>query len=331
MAPNLDWLLVGTGDIVRKRVAGALATTPGSRIVGVVGGIERAKAIAGEHGAKAYASLDEALRDTAAPAAYVATPVYRHRDEALKCLAAGKHVLIEKPLGLNVDDASSIAAAAKAAAKGIVAGCAYYRRCYPRFTLAKQLLDSGTLGKLVLIRMSYHGWFNPTRDDPKFWRVVKANSGGGPLADMACHMIDVLIGLAGMPTKVFAHAETLVHGYEVEDSSAVTMTLAGGAHVIASFGWNTKTFLHDMEIVGSEGKLAWLPYDTGKVVQTIGRDVKELDLPNAANVHGPLVADFMNAVGSGGTPVSPLGEALKTNQVLDAIYSSAASGREVTL
>src|SRR5687767_1629063 len=110
---TIRWLLVGTGDIVNKRVAPALASAPHAKLIGVVGQIHRAKAIATKFdGVHPYGDLDEALRHSPADAVYVATPVYRHRDEATRVLRAGKHVLVEKPLGLNADDAGQIARAA---------------------------------------------------------------------------------------------------------------------------------------------------------------------------------------------------------------------------
>jgi predicted dehydrogenase len=326
----VNWLLVGTGDIVRKRVAAALASGSGGRLVGVCGGLDRARAIAGQFGAdEVYEQLDQALAATRAECVYVATPVYRHAEEACKALAAGKHVLIEKPLGLDGADARRIVAAADAA--GRRCGCAYYRRLFPRFAHLKRLLGRGGLGKVVLVRTSYLAWFQPQSDDPKAWRVDPLKSGGGPLADMGSHTLDLIIGLFGMPRTVFAKASTLVHEYPVEDSSAVLMTLAEGAQVLASFGWSSQTWVHDFEVLGSQGGVRWSAADVGEVVLTIGRDVQRLKLPPAANVHLPLIEDFNRAVLEDRPPAVPAAEALKTNLLLDAIYESARTGQEILI
>jgi predicted dehydrogenase len=142
-------------------------------------------------------------------------------------------------------------------------------------------------------------------------------------------MIDVLIGLLGMPTSAFAKVRTLVQAYEVEDTADFLLTLPGDVAVTGSFHWGSKSWGHDMEIVGSEGRLIWSPYDTGKVVTILGRDRREEDLPNAANVHGPLVEDFVDAVLIGRAPGVPVSEAAKTNAVLDAIYRSGETGKDV--
>lgn len=328
---DLKWLLVGTGDIVRKRVAAALRDTPGSTIHAVCGGEQRAEAIASEYGAdRVYPDLDQALADPEAEAVYIATPVYRHRNEAVKAIEAGKHVLIEKPLGLSVADAQPIIDAAEA--NQVTAGCAYYRRCFPRYQALKQAVDNGELGDVTLVRTTYHAWFSPASDDPKAWRIDPKRSGGGPLSDMGCHMIDLVVGLFGLPVSVFAHADALVQrDWSVEDSSAIVMRLANGAHVLASFGWNSKTWVHEFEVVGSEARIRWFPADTGKIVTTIGRDQTEIDSPNAENVHQPLIENFVDAVRAGCEPVCPVAEAVQTNRVLDAIYQSSRSGQTVSL
>lgn len=329
----LDWLMVGTGDIVRKRAAAALTAAPGSRLVGVCGERTRAAAIAAQHGAaEVFDNLDEALARTKANAVYIATSVRRHFPEAQKAIAAGKQVLIEKPLSLHGGEAAELTRlAATVARRGQRVGCAYYRRCYPRAAHARELLRSGALGPLVLVRMNYQGWFNPAPDDPKLWRVSWAESGGGPMADMGSHMLDMLIALLGEPRVVSASVGTTVQPYEVEDSVAALLALPGPrgeVPVQVSFGWNSKSFGHDMEIVGTEGRLRWSPYDTGPVSVTIGRETRELDLPPAANVHVPLIEDFVAAVREGREPVCPIAEAAKVDKLMDAIYAAGgATGR----
>jgi predicted dehydrogenase len=291
---------------------------------------DAAHELAAQHGAaEVYAELDQALARTEANAVYLATPIHLHAAHAVQALQAGKHVLVEKPLALNAQECVQVLAAARASGK--TAGCAYFRRLSPRYQYAQEMLARGRFGRLVLVRLVYHSWFSPPADDPMYWRVVRAWSGGGPLSDMGSHMIDVLIGLCGLPTRVFARCDNLVQKWDVEDTASVLMTLPDGAHVTASFSWSSKAWRHEFEIVGTEAKLNWLPYDTGPVSQTIGRQTEQLDQPSAENVHLPLVEDFVQSVLAGRAPACPLGEAAKTNRLLDAIYRSAAEQREVAL
>jgi predicted dehydrogenase len=190
------------------------------------------------------------------------------------------------------------------------------------------MIERGEFGRIVLVRMVYFSWFAPEADDPKRWRVLRDRSGGGPISDMGSHMFDVLIGLLGMPVKVYARCANLVHQWEVEDTASIVMELPDGAQVTAVFAWNSKTWRHEFEIVGTEAKVCWHPYDAGQVIKTAGRQVDELALPPAENVHLPLVEDFVRAVLEDRSPVCPLTEAAKTNALLDAVYRSAAAGRE---
>jgi len=326
---KLRWLLVGAGDIAAKRVAPALALSGEIAAVCDVA-LGRAEQAAGLFGIQEiYDDLDAALDATSAEAVYLATPVHLHAKQAARVLESGRHVLVEKPLGINAADALRAVEAARS--RDLRAGCAYFRRCSPRYLHAKRAIETGELGKIILIRMTYRSWFNPSPDDPKYWRVVPSRSGGGVLADMGSHMFDVLIGLFGMPARVFAKTRTLVQPYEAEDSAAVFMELPGGTPVVGGFLWNSRTWTHEFEIVGTGAAVKWLPYDTGKVIKTAGRETEELDLPGAENVHLPLVEDFARAVRSGRDPIAPLAEALKTNVLLDAVYESSRREKEIGL
>lgn len=329
MNTTLKWLLAGTGDIAEKRVAPALAGTAGSKLYAVCD-LDRTRAedFALRFGVGAvYDNYETALTDSGIDAVYIATPVWLHVPMAVKALEAGKHVLVEKPLGLDAGDAEKALNIAESS--NLVAGCAYFRRFYPAYSLVETMIANGEFGDIVLVRMAYYSWFDPTPEDRKYWRVERTRSGGGPLADMGSHMFDVLIGLLGMPARVFASAPTLERSWNVEDSSAFVMTLPGGAPVTGSFHWNSKTWLHMFEIVGTEARVLMQPFDSGKIIRTVGRDTVEIDVPLPANVHAPLIEDFIAAVKSGGSPKVTLSGALKTNRLLDAVYRASDERREV--
>jgi len=323
--------LVGAGDISQKRVAPALATASGSEISAVCDlRKEQAQSLAEKFGAGAvYTDFRQALRESESDAVYLATPVFLHVGQAVKALEAGKHVLAEKPLGLTAAECRVAVSAAEKS--GTTSGCSYFRRFSPRYLHAREMLDKGEFGKVVLVRMVFFSWFNPAPDDPKHWRVVRAGSGGGPLSDMGTHMFDVLIGLFGVPVAVIAKCDNLIHRWDVEDSASIIMTLANGARVTASFAWNSKTWRHEFEIVGTEARVNWLPYDSGTVTKTVGRRVENLELPCAENVHLPLVEEFVSAIREGRQAAVPFAEALKTNILLDAVYRSAREDREIII
>lgn len=329
MSSKVKWLLIGTGIIAGKRVAPALVNTKDSELVGVCDIVEEnAKKVAQDYNInEVFSDIEQAISQTKADAVYIATPVHLHVPTAIKALKSNKHVLVEKPLGLNTDDAQKLIEVSEKH-KHLKASCAYYRRFYPAFEQARQMIMSDEFGSINLVRMHFFSWGGFPADN---WRVVKAQSGGGPLSDMGSHMFDVLIGLLGLPKSVFAKVQTKTHDYEAEDSATILMRMPDHADVTASFHWNSKTWTHEFEIVGTEAKVKWDPYDGGKVVKTVGRDIETLELPNADNVHQPLIEDFVKAIQGAKSPMITLGEALKTNILLDAIYKSSSTGKEITL
>ena len=326
---RVKWMLVGAGDIARKRVAGALAQGKNSKLVAICSRTERhARSLAHEYGVTEISSdFTEALSATSAEAVYLATPAWLHVPQAIQALEAGKHVLVEKPLGLSAAECHRVVAAAQTNQK--LAACAYYRRFYSRYAYTQTALQKCELGPIVSVHMTYSAPFNPASDDPKVWRIFSAQGGGGPLYDMGCHMFDVMIGLLGLPESVYAKCANVVHKWEVEDSAVVVMGLKDGAIAESRFNWNSKIWRHNFEIVGTEARIEWSPYDSGPVLRTVDRQTQQIDLPSAKNVHLPLVEDFVESIMTSRSPVTTVTEALKTNVLLDAIYSSARTGIEV--
>ena len=324
----LTWLLVGAGDIAQKRVGPAIVCSGGRRLVGICdSSLERARALAARFGCEAvYADLDGALERCPAQAVYLATPVFLHSRQAAQVLASGRHVLVEKPLGVCGADATIALKAAEG--KDLRAGCAYFRRLSPRYLHAKQMLDAGEFGRVVSVRMSYASWFAPEPTDAKYWRVVRDYSGGGPLADMGSHMLDVLIGLFGEARVIAARTANVIHQYAAEDSAAAFLELEGGASVFIECHWCSRTWVHALEIIGTEASLKWNPFDSGPVLKTVGPKTEALDLPSAANVHAPLLDDFELAVRTGRDPAVSLREAYKTTVLLDAVYETARRSSE---
>jgi len=325
---KVRWLLVGAGDIAQKRILPGIDGESRSALVAVCDrAADRARAVAEPRGIPVYTDYQAALDDGMVDAVYLCTPVHLHVPQAIAALQAGKHVLVEKPVALSYPEAQTLVQAA--AQSDRQCGVAYFRRFTPKYAMAREMLAKGEFGRVVLVRLTYFSWFNPNPDDPKYWRVVPERSGGGPISDMGTHMLDVLIGLLGMPETVFAKAETLVQPYAVEDASVAILTMPGGAQVVASFHWCSQTWSHEFEIVGTEAKVKWHPYDSDSVVKTVGRETTEVATPNAKNVHAPLIVDFVSAALENRAPAVTAAEAAKTNAVIDALYRSARERREV--
>ena len=123
----LSWLVLGVGDITRKRVLPAILAEPRSRLCGIV---TRDPAKAEPYGVKSWSGLTAALEESGATAVYVATPVFLHAAQTVEALRSGCHVLCEKPMAMNYADAVAMQRASEESRRTL--GIAYYRRMYPQ-------------------------------------------------------------------------------------------------------------------------------------------------------------------------------------------------------
>jgi 1,5-anhydro-D-fructose reductase (1,5-anhydro-D-mannitol-forming) len=281
----LNWIVVGIGDITTRRVIPAIQAESRSRLYGVV---TRDPAKAARLDARVWTGLDEALRDPAVDAVYVATPVFLHAPQTIESLRAGKHVLCEKPMATNEAGARSMLEAA--AESGKTLGVAYYRRCYSKVQRAKELLEAGAIGMPVFAELTCHGWFDGAGD--REWLVDPAKAGGGPLYDIASHRIDVLNYLFGQPLRVSAHLSNVVYHYAVEDNATVMIDYESGVRGIVDVRWHSRVARDECRIRGTDGEMELTPLNGPELVYPGGRE----NLPPHPNLHYPLVENFVDAV-----------------------------------
>ena len=312
----LNWLVIGIGDITRKRVLPAILAEPRSQLYALLTRDPR-KAEA-YPGAIAYTNLDEALSDAAVDAVYVASPVALHADQTIASLTAGKDVLCEKPVALNLAQAESMAEAA--CESGRVCGIAYYRRLYPKLIRARQLVGEGAIGQPVLVEANYHGWLeSPDRG----WLKDPALAGGGPLYDVGSHRIDACNFLFGKPLRATGLLSNALHELAVEDSATTLIEYAGGIHAVVDVRWNSRIQRDQFRIIGSEGEINLDPLNGPalRMLQSDGKLVEE-QLPAHANVHYPAVENFVSAVLDGKPPACPIAEAIWTDWVTQQVVAA---------
>ncbi|GAA1541480.1 putative dehydrogenase [Microbacterium ginsengiterrae] len=142
----------------------------------------------------------------------ICTPGHTHTEIALAALAAGKHVLCEKPLANSAEDADRMAAAAEgAAADGTVAMCGFSYRRTPALSLARRLIEDGRIGRIRHVRAQYLQDWLSDEDAPYTWRLDRELAGSGALGDIGAHSIDTAQWLAGsLITGVSATTRTFV-------------------------------------------------------------------------------------------------------------------------
>jgi predicted dehydrogenase len=296
----LNWLVIGVGDITTRRVIPAILEEKRSRLYGI---LTRNPAKAQSFPARVSTNLDQALGDSHIDAVYVASPVFLHAHQTIKCLKAGRHVLCEKPMAMNYAEATSMVEAARASGRTL--GVAYYRRTYPKVHRALRLIGQGVIGQPLLAYITCHDWFTDA-DGRRSWLLDPEKAGGGPLYDIGSHRIDLLNYFFGEPVEVSAQISNAVHRTRVEDCATVIIEYQSGMRGIVDVRWNSHVSRDEFRIIGTEGEIDLTPLNGPLLVHPGGRE----NLPADSNVHLPCVRNFTEAV-LDGSPLLASGESSK--------------------
>lgn len=178
-----------------------------------------------------FRTLAEALAGSAVDLVIIATPSGLHIEQALEVLEAGKHVVIEKPLDVNLDHANEIlAAAADAEARGLVASVISQHRFDPASRAVDEARRAGRFGRLTSAIASVSWWRSQGYYDSGAWRGTWAMDGGGAVMNQGVHTVDLLLWFLGRPVEISAKTALLAHdGLEVEDTAVATVTFESGA------------------------------------------------------------------------------------------------------
>ncbi len=225
----MRWALVGASRIASSYMIDAIRATGGSEIVSVLSSDSiRGKAFSKANNiARSYTDLTEQLADPAIDAVYISTTNEKHHGQALAAIAAGKHVLCEKPLAMTLSDAVEMVEAA--ADKGVVFATNHHLRNAGSHLAIRDLIASGRIGEVLSARV-FHAVSLP--EHLRGWRINDAAAGGGVIPDIVVHDADTIrFHLGEDPLDVIAKAGTSGMGEGVEDSVMSVWSMPSGAMV----------------------------------------------------------------------------------------------------
>jgi predicted dehydrogenase len=337
--------VIGSGSWAGHFIAGG-QRHPKARVVAVCNpNIESAQRMADRHGvANAIGDVGELLARPDIDAVAIVTPNDSHAAIAIASVAAGKHVICEKPMAMNVEEARSMKTAADEA--GVVTSINFTWRHPAAAVYARHLVSQGEVGRIFHINGCFHqGWLiNPSV--PLIWRVRKEKTGSGCLGDIGAHIVDLAEWVTGeqitslvADTTTFIDERPLQDGsgngqVDVDDAASLLVRFGNGAmgSLTSSRYVMTEGMDQRLEIYGDKGVIIMDFNDQQHLRASIGRFAKEnqmLSIPVPArfkNTHQDYlqqnVKNFIDAIDSG-EPNSPsFADGLHNQEILEAVETS---------
>lgn len=296
------------------------------------------------------ATNEELIGHPEVDAVIVGVPNQHHAPLAVQALEAGKHVLLEKPMGISGDAARQILQASRKSDKALMV--AHQMRWESVPMQIKEQVDRGELGRIYAAKT---GWFR-RKGIPGWgtWFTQTGQSGGGPLIDIGVHMLDLALFLMGNPKPVSVFGSTYAEFgpkrrgigtwgtpdwngvYDVEDLAMALIKMEDGSSLTLEVSWavhmdtDNTPFIH---LMGTEGGAAYRGA-SGKLLTEKFDRPSETELRKPDNDEGErlrLSRHFLACIRDGKQPISSAMTGFTNNLVLDVIYESSRTGNEVKL
>jgi D-xylose 1-dehydrogenase (NADP+, D-xylono-1,5-lactone-forming) len=318
---KLRWGILGCARISRRGlIPGIVGSRTGSLVALASRDLATARAWSTEFGVnKACGSYEELLADSEVDAVYIPLPNELHKPWVFAAANAGKHILCEKPLALNQQEARAMVD--HCADRNVVIVEAFMWRHQPRTTALRAMVAEGTIGELRLIRSSFSFPI-----DPGDWRLDPAR-GGGALWDIGCYGVStVRLFAAGEPDVIQSLARFGPTGVDLSLTSEMRFPSGVLGLIDCSF---EQPFRCSYELVGTRGSIdvpdAYLP-PADRPVARLNMDgtTRELSF-DGYNQYAAMVDAFEQAVRSGGEQITPSENGLAQMAVLDAVLAAARS------
>ncbi|HNP70306.1 MAG TPA: Gfo/Idh/MocA family oxidoreductase [Kouleothrix sp.] len=320
---KVRWGVISTANIGRRAILPAIRRSHNGVLV-AVGSRDLAKARAFAHELdipRAYGSYEEVLNDPEVEAIYIPLPNSLHREWAIRAAEAGKHVLCEKPLGLDAAECFQMEVAARA--HDVLLMEAFMYRFHPQTARVRELIAAGTIGKPQLIRASFS--FRLT--NPANIRL-NPELGGGSLMDVGCYCVNVARTLfQSEPTEAQASAEWSASG--VDELMVGSMRFPGGRW--AQFDCALTIARREAyQVIGDEGyidvPIAFLPGTVDTQFRIHDKQGLRVETIDGVDEYQLMVEHFADCVRNGNRPRYSAGEAAANMRAIAALYQSARNG-----
>lgn len=347
----LGFALVGCGMIARFH-ARAILEIPGARVAALVSrsaaNAEKLIAETGIPPCPIFSTLEQALAAPGVDAVVIMTPSGAHLEPAAAAAAAGKHVVVEKPLEITEERCNAII---DACAKNRVKLCTIFPSRFADANVElKKAVDAGRFGRLTLGETTCKWWRSQAYYDEGGWKGTQALDGGGALMNQAIHSVDLLLWMMGDAVSACGATAMLAHErIEVEDTAAAVLRFKSGAIGVIQAttsvhpGYPKTIAVHGNRgsaVIEQEDVLRWdfspeTPDDAGvraRFAAKVGASGGAAD-PKAISYeyHRRQLADFVEAIRDNREPAVDGREGRKAVAVIRAIYESSRTGRTVEI
>lgn len=316
--------MIGCGSVTEVKSGPAFSKVPGSKLVAVMRrNHELAEDYARRHNVpKVYSDASRLIHDDEIDAVYVATPPGSHARYAIETLRAGKPVYIEKPMALNHAECEIINEASEKFGKPVFV--AYYRRALPGFLKVKELIESGTIGKVLFFSLEL---FKPASDDEKAgklpWRVDPAQSGGGHFFDLASHQLDYFDYLFGPVKNVKSIAKNIGGLYKAEDFVTAELEYENGITGIGTWAFTVskESYRDTIEFTGEKGSIKMSTFSFENIEIRTAAGSQQIINQRPEHVQYYLIDKIVRALeGKGEAPSTGI-TAARTSKVMDEIVA----------
>lgn len=279
-----------------------------------------------------YSDIKQMLEQEQLDAVIVATPTDSHKEMALAALNAGKDVLVEKPIARKYDEACAIAEAVKQTKRKLMVGMNH--RFRPDTMILKSFLEGKELGKVFYAKT---GWLRRKSNDSA-WLTQKEKSGGGVFIDLGIVMLDMAFWMMGFPDVKRVSAMNFYHTTkQVEDTACATITMKNGSLIAVEVSWSMHVAddAYYCNIFGTDGTASLNPFRINKELHgnVVNLAPARLDPPQHLfkRSYENELKHFLGAVRDVHAIISTADEAVQRMKIVDAVYKSARTGKEVVI
>lgn len=328
----MHWGLIGASTIAAEHMIGAIRAQDGHEVTSVLSSnAERGAAYARAHGiAASTTSLEDMLADQDIGAVYISTTNEKHLPQALAAIAAGKHVMCEKPLAMSAADAATMVRAASDA--GVVLATNHHLRNAGSHLAMKEVIRSGELGEVLSVRI-FHAVLLP--EHLRGWRLNDPAAGGGVIPDIVVHDADtVRFHLEEDPQEVVAMESHGSLSQGVEDSAMSVWRMPSGVQVMTHESFTHPYSPSGFEVHGSKGSLIARNVMTqqakGEITLITASGTREVSYATHG-LYDRSMGLFAGALNGKGQPSATGVDGVKSLAVAEAVKQAAVSGRAVTV